>query len=124
VFRYLTAIFLLFAFSAQTFQKAFIVLEYYTNTASFARNCENKALPKMHCNGRCQMMKKLKAEEKKEQQTPERKIENKTQTLSSKSFFAGAALVQIDPMAIMAPGFLCLNPVDRSYAFFHPPALV
>lgn len=34
----------------------------------------------MHCNGKCQLMKKLQQEEKKEQQAPERKNENKNET--------------------------------------------
>lgn len=43
----------------------------------------------MHCNGRCQMMKKMQQEEKKDQENPERKNDNKNEVLlSSKSFFA------------------------------------
>ena len=42
----------------------------------------------MHCNGKCQMMKKIQEEENKEQQETERKAESKNETLSSKSFFA------------------------------------
>jgi hypothetical protein len=76
------------AFASQTFNKAIIVLDYNTNTKSYAANCENKAKPKMHCNGKCQMMKKLKEEEKKDQQNPERKSENKNEfVLSSRSFY-------------------------------------
>lgn len=63
--------------------------DYYTNTSKYAKNCVNKAKPKMHCNGKCQMMKKLQEEEKKDQEKPERKGENKGEViLSSKSFFA------------------------------------
>ena len=75
------------AFLAQTFSKSFIVADYYMNTGAFAKNCVNKAKPKMHCNGKCQMMKKLKEQEKKEEQVPERKAELKIDVLSSKSFF-------------------------------------
>jgi len=78
----------LVAFAMQTFYKAFIVVDYFTNTKAFAKNCENKAIPQMHCNGKCQMMKKLKQEEKKDEQNPERKTENKNEIiLSSKSFY-------------------------------------
>ena len=43
----------------QTFSKAMIVAEYQLNREYIAKNlCVNKSRPKMHCNGRCHMMKK------------------------------------------------------------------
>jgi len=78
----------LLAFATQTFNRAIIMFDYATNTAAYAKNCENKAKPQMHCNGKCQMMKKLKQEEQKDQQNPDRKAEHKNEILlSSKSFF-------------------------------------
>lgn len=86
--KQITTLALLLVFAVQTFSKAFIVFDYFTNTKAYAKNCENKARPKMHCNGKCQMMKKLKQEEKKEEQNPERKAEKKNEiTFSSKIFF-------------------------------------
>ncbi|MFY8004320.1 MAG: hypothetical protein ACOVNR_05730, partial [Chitinophagaceae bacterium] len=88
-YKYITAFIILAAFLAQTFSKNFVMADYFTNTAKYAKNCENKAKPKMHCNGKCQMMKKLQQEEKKDQENPERKSENKSEiALSIKSFFA------------------------------------
>ena len=54
---------LLLAFMASSFCRAVIVMDYYANTGVYAKNCENKARPKMRCNGKCQMMKRLAAEE-------------------------------------------------------------
>lgn len=85
--KFLSAILLLIAFTAQTFNGAFIKLDYYVNPAAFAKKCINKAQPKMHCNGKCQVMKKMQEEEKKEQENRERKWDNKITVLSSKSFF-------------------------------------
>jgi hypothetical protein len=124
MFRYFTALLLLAAFGAQTFEKAVIVLDYYANTASFAKNCENKAIPKMHCNGKCQMMKKLKEEEKKERQNPERKSENKNQTISSRSFFATLSLHTPAFLPAGTSQYAPTHPIDRAYAIFHPPTLV
>ena len=73
----LIAILLVVAFFAQTFSKGLIVANYFTNTQAYAKNCINKAKPKMHCNGKCQMMKKLKQEENKDSQNPDRKNEIK-----------------------------------------------
>jgi hypothetical protein len=68
--RQVTVIILLIAFSAHTLQRTVIVLDYYTNTESFAQRCINKLRPSMNCNGKCLLMKKLKEEEKKDQQAP------------------------------------------------------
>lgn len=61
--RQLVAFFVLVIFMAQTFSNAIIVADYYTNTASFAAQCENKDKPQMHCNGQCQMVKQMEKEE-------------------------------------------------------------
>ena len=119
--KQLTAIFLIVAFAIQTFSSGFVVLDYYGNTASFAKNCENKARTKMHCNGKCQMMKKLKQEEKQDQQNPERKSENKIEVLSSKSFFYSSA-TGFSSIVIKAATVEKNYPLtDIAYSFFHPP---
>jgi len=78
----ISSLILLLAFSFQCFNKAFIVVDYYSNTAQYAKACINKSRPKLHCNGRCAMMRKLKADEKKDADNPERKQENKNETFS------------------------------------------
>ena len=73
IYRRLAVLVMFTAFFGQTFYTSFIVADYYTNTQAFAKNCENIARPELHCNGKCQMIKKIKSEEKKEQQNPERR---------------------------------------------------
>jgi hypothetical protein len=88
-YRHITAIIFFAAFLAQTFSRSFVLADYFANTAKYAKSCVNKARPKMHCNGKCQMMKKIQQEEKQDQENPDRKSDNKTELiLSSKSFFA------------------------------------
>lgn len=49
----------------QTFSKWLVVAEYNMNRNFIVKNlCVNKAKPKLHCNGKCQMMKRLAEEEK------------------------------------------------------------
>ena len=49
----------------QTFSKWLVVMEYKLNKDFITKNlCINKAKPKLHCNGKCQMMKRLAEEEK------------------------------------------------------------
>ncbi|HTN46890.1 MAG TPA: hypothetical protein VL098_11130 [Flavipsychrobacter sp.] len=91
-----TALIFCMAFALQTFHKAFIVLDYHANKTAYLERCENKARPKMHCNGKCQMKKKLQEEQKKEEKNPERKAESKNGiVLSSKSFFPSIPLLSI-----------------------------
>ncbi len=107
--RHIAVILLMGAFLAQTFNQGFIELSYVVNRASFEKNCENKYRPTLHCNGKCQLMKKLKEEEKKDQRNPERKQENKNEPpVSSKSFFASLQLAQID--------------IQREYSFSNDPS--
>jgi hypothetical protein len=50
---------------AQAFSKWLVVAEYRMNRDFIAKNlCINKARPKLRCNGKCQMMKRLAEEEK------------------------------------------------------------
>ena len=115
-----TAFILILALAAQTFNQMVIVMDYYTNTASYAKNCENKTKPMLHCNGRCQMMKKLKQEENKDKQNPERRNENKNEVISSKSFFASVQ----QAFSTNSFDYIILHNKsvqDMPADFFHPP---
>lgn len=111
---------LLLCLITQTFSKAAIVGSYYVNTAEYAKNCVNKARPKLHCNGRCQMMKKMKQEEKKDSQNPERRGNSKNDVLSSKSFFAS---VQSLPVLSSIQNTILKSSAiqDMAAYIFHPP---
>lgn len=74
----------------------------------------------MHCNGKCQMMKKLKQEENKDKQNPERKSDNKDEVLSSKSFFT-ILHCSILPAQTIYPLLEERKAVEMPRAIFHPP---
>jgi hypothetical protein len=120
MFKKITATILLLAFVSQTFAGPFIMLDYFVNTASYAKNCVNKAKPKMHCNGKCQAMKKIQEEEKKDQQNAEEKAASKLQVLSSRSFFSLLIIPAISSNKILFHTFSD-SPVDRNLSVFHPP---
>lgn len=122
MFKPVTASILLLAFIAQTFSGPFIRLDYFINTAAYAKNCVNKAKPKMHCNGQCQAMKKIQEEEKKEQQNSEKKSEIKIQVLSSKSFYptVSSGIILISKIKKIFPASNA-DSIDRSLDIFHPP---
>lgn len=115
---------LLMSFTAQTFNKVFIVVDYYVNTSSFAAHCENKAKPLMKCNGKCQMMKELKKEAQKDQQYPDRRGENKNDVV----LYCNTLHNTIKPLSIsdFQNNYLFANEeevVKMQRKIFHPPNL-
>ena len=117
---------MLSAFFAQTFSNAFVIADYYTNTQAYAKQCQNKDKPQMHCNGKCQMVKKIQQEEKKDQDNSERKGNNKNGVvLSTKSFFASVASIYTLPDTSKKALLLSSGKsIDRSLNIFHPPQIV
>ena len=120
MFKKITATILLLAFVSQTFAGPFIMLDYFVNTAAYAKNCINKARPKMHCNGKCQAMKKIQEQEKKDMQDSQRKAENKLPVLSSKSFFCSVNIVSRE-IKNSYPRKNIKQTCHRALAVFHPP---
>jgi hypothetical protein len=120
LYKQVVALIFLGAFFAQTFSKTIIVTGYYANTKAYAKNCENKSKPHMHCNGKCQMIKKLKQEENNDKQNPDRKADNKNEVLSSRSYFPSidAIVMQCDNEY---PAFENSVIIHRTLNIFHPP---
>lgn len=122
IFRISTALVFLISFLFQSFSRDFIVLDYYINTAAYAKNCVNKEKPKLECNGKCQMMKKAKEEQKKEQDNPEGTLRVKRDNfLSSRSFFP--TLPVLYTSKTKGSEFYWLNGIAKGSVFgiFHPP---
>lgn len=100
-----------------------VMLDFLINQAYISKNlCENRDKPQMHCNGKCHLAKKLKEEERKEQENPERKIENKAE------LFCEPITANTLPQTIVAlPDILYPSPqsigcpVDQPSSVFHPP---
>jgi hypothetical protein len=69
--RIFTTILLLAIIFLQTFSSFVIQADYFLNKGYIAKVlCVNKNKPKLHCNGKCYLAKKLKEQEKQEQQSP------------------------------------------------------
>jgi hypothetical protein len=112
-------------FFVQTFSNGFIIGDYYANTASYQQNCINKARPKLLCNGKCQMMKKLQETEKKEQESNNSNGGNKNENISSKSFYPNL----FNPQLIFIISTEKISPASQGNVIkcaldiFHPPQL-
>ncbi len=113
----------LLAFAMQTFSRAIIVWDYALNTKAYAKNCENKARPQMHCNGKCQMMKKLQEQEKKDQQNSERKAENKSELIFAYYNCTPTNNLIYTKISRQYPAKPAEKEIKISSAIFHPPAV-
>ena len=115
-------LFILVVFLAQTFSRYVTLADYYTNTAEYARNCENKDKPWMHCNGHCQLSKKLKQQDTNDKQLPEKKSGKVNNTvISSRSFFTTVSLKDLLVVGIQYAPHPIGKAVKMPQPFFHPP---
>jgi hypothetical protein len=68
--------------------------DYMVNLEAYKKACVNKARPMMHCNGKCQMLKKMKKQEgNTDSNTPVPKFNQLEVVLSSKSFFPSISFI-------------------------------
>jgi hypothetical protein len=109
---------------AQSFGKCFVVIEYNLNKDFIAKNlCVNKAKPKMHCNGKCQMMKKM-AEEENQNSTNNNSSKIKLQEVVFSNEMNIPSLPAVSYTTLSynqeRPALKHISPAS---SIFHPPAL-
>lgn len=122
-YKKITALVLLVSFMAHVFSSALIMADYHLNTARYARYCVNKARPQLHCKGKCQVLKKIQAEENRAGQNTERK-----QEVNNELVFSLGAFCQVPENIAIIQTALNIRPgnqelVDKGCLFpiFHPP---
>lgn len=120
--RIITIFVFLTGLIAQNFQKQIIVLDYYVNTAAYVKRCENKMRPQMHCNGKCQVAKKLQQQDENAAQNTQHLLQVKVEVVSSDSFFLTATPLIALRLKTAYPPHPQSQSVARSFAIFHPPA--
>ena len=116
------ALILFLAFIVQSFDGAFITINYYLNSSAYAKNCENKNKPMLHCNGKCQLVKKLQQEEN-NKSFPDRRSENKSEIMLYSKFLVLIA----KPVIItknLYPGILFTKETKMPRYLFHPPGIL
>jgi len=113
---------LAFAFTMQMFNRYFIFLGYQVNQEAYIKNCINKTRPALRCKGKCQMLSKLKQEEKKDQDNPDRKGEKKDVTPQYINT-ATNEVVLFNPLSysVYPPQINDLTIVHKSFSTFRPP---
>lgn len=117
------ATFLLLTWLCQVGDRYVVMLEFYLNQSYIAENlCENRTRPQLNCNGNCVLSKKLAEEQKKQQEVPAKKTENKAEIIYL-SFKTDNALTNAYTLLDNAFFFpISIGyPIDQSAAIFHPP---
>ena len=66
---------MLIALISQTFSMAMVMGDYLLRTESYAALCINKDKPEMHCNGHCQMTKKMQEENNSDKNNPQTNLD-------------------------------------------------
>ncbi|MDQ0109680.1 hypothetical protein J2T02_004824 [Chitinophaga terrae (ex Kim and Jung 2007)] len=102
-----------------------VMLDFFINQDYISKNlCVNRDKPELHCNGKCHLAKKLKEEERKDQENPERKLENK-----SELFCERIVVNTLLQPVLSLPGIrhqypLSIGcPIDQPSSVFHPPTV-
>lgn len=108
---------------SQAFSHWFVIMSFRLNQNYIAKNlCENRNRPKLNCKGNCVLMKKIKQQEKQEQNSPAAvKLELSTVIISSRSFFSVSLAdfsKDIPCTYFTAPGG---KEIKMPRSFFHPP---
>ena len=116
-------ILLVLSIFTQSMSKGIILLSYYTNKAAYEKYCVNKARPKMHCNGQCQLAKKLKAQDEQDKKDP-----LKNGSYSEIIMICQAPSFHIEPILYFSSENSFPqprnsgSPVDWAETCFHPPS--
>ena len=123
ILKHCLVILLFSSLIAHTFSRSLVLADYLVNLESYKKECVNKAKPKMHCNGKCQILKKIKKQEgESSTNTPAPKFNQQELILSSKSFYPAIELFRTHENNFF---YAYNSSVDSNYtsSIFHPPGV-
>ena len=95
--------------------------DYMVNLEAYKKSCINKAKPKLNCNGKCQMLKKMKTQQSEtDTNEPAPKFNQLEVVLSSKSFFPS---IQVASTTNISTFYTYNDDFSSNYigTIFHPP---
>ena len=119
--KVVTTIFLTITIFLQTFSTYIIQADFFLNRSYIAKNlCVNREKPRMQCNGKCYLSKKLKEQENQDQQVPV----SKNEQFNIQPFFVPAPFLLMNTSITIKVKFFIKN--DQAIAsfpeaIFHPP---
>jgi hypothetical protein len=108
----------------QVFSKWLMVIDYAVNKDYIAKNlCENRNKPTLHCNGKCQLMKKMAVEDDQSNKTTSGSSVAKT-PFTEVLFNAAFSLISLATSAsdcLYNDFYLVAIPSSFHSSIFHPP---
>lgn len=123
LYKYFTVSIIIISLFAHSIGNIFFVADYYINPAKYEKNCINKSKPELKCNGKCQLMKKIQAEEKKEKQNAEKELANSIHiTLYNKNYFVSVEEKEILHKTLQPEYNNTFKPNSFISSVFHPPS--
>lgn len=127
-FRQITLVVLSLSLIVKSFVVPFICLDYELRKEFIIKNyCVNKNRPELHCDGKCFLAKKIKAQTDKEEQAALQNFIYKLleiNSFESQSTFDFANVVEIKDFSVRNYLFAELSTLDFTSSFFHPPSIV
>jgi len=123
--KQLITVFMMVIWLCQLSGRYLVMFEFYLNQEYVAQNlCVNRDKPQLHCNGKCHLRKQLNEEEKRDQDNPERRAENKSEIFYHPSFAIAAITPAYTLLNRIYNNPACIGtPVDQAFTIFHPPAV-
>ncbi|WP_143087601.1 hypothetical protein [Chitinophaga sp. YR627] len=121
--KQLITVLLMMIWLCQLSGRYFVMFEFYLNQEYIAQNlCVNKDKPQLHCNGRCHLKKQLNEEEKRDQNNPERRTDNRSEIFYDASFYVADLTPAYTTLHTHYNNPACIGtPVDQAFTIFHPP---
>src|SRR4051794_9959605 len=122
IMKGVAAVLLMVLFSVQTFSKWVWELDYQLNKTYITSNlCINKAKPQLHCNGKCQLAKKLAEEENKSKTSGTASLKNDASTVFFKQDIEAPDLSLHNAHHKHQSVYLAEPCTAESPSVFHPP---
>ena len=124
MFKVSVTILLFLALLTQSLSRGLIVLSYFTNKKAYEQYCVNKNRPLLQCNGQCQMAKKIKAEEERDQKDPLKSSKFSEVVFHYQHKFAKVeTLLLFKSAAVNYPQWAMGYTLQMPRSIFHPPNL-
>lgn len=118
------AIFLLLMFFCQSFNKVVVYAVFYANQHYIEQTlCVNRNKPWMHCNGHCQLNKKLATDDKQDAQHPAQRAANEMSVLFFHPVAGNSIVSEIKDHTPLNGHYI--SPASQTFinTSFHPPAI-
>ncbi|MDI9337968.1 MAG: hypothetical protein QM539_06050 [Alphaproteobacteria bacterium] len=117
----ISVIILLLVFGLQTFNINIVVYDYIKNQKFYASICINKTKPKLQCQGKCQMTKKIQSNDN---ETNNQKIENSPVDYCSQTFFPNFYFNNETNYNKYYVSYLSTRESKMYFDIFHPPQCI